>query len=530
MSYLALARKWRPRFFRDVAGQDHVVRALLNGLESGRLHHAFLLTGTRGVGKTTIARLLAKVLNCDNPAVGEPCGECSACVSIDDGRFVDLLEVDAASNTKVDQTRELLENVQYTPGSGRYKIYLIDEVHMLSASSFNALLKTLEEPPPHVKFILATTDPQKIPGTVLSRCLQFNLKRLPSRLIAERMTAICKDEGIEFEPAAMLRLGRAADGSVRDGLSLLDQALVFGGGTVRDADVAEMLGSSDAAATAETLRLVIAADATGLIRQVHELHEYAPSFESLLLDLARLLQQIAVVQMAGPAALDEDQETDMVESLAGDLDAETTQLFYQIAITGARDLPMAPDPLTGFEMALLRMVAFAPEAPSASAVGERSNAAQPPQQRRSKATKARRGRVKSSAQPAKQSWTDILERLNLSGAALEVARRCELKSMTASQIELRLSQANEKLLSDAQRARIVAALQATYGAQLQVSFEVVNAQVESAADAAQRSRSELDNRARDGIRNDPNIQAMIQEFGATIDEESVKPLRRNARS
>ena len=303
MSYLALARKWRPRTFADVAGQGHVVRALENALSSGRLHHAFLFTGTRGVGKTTIARIFVKALNCDKGVSASPCGECASCIAIDSGRFVDFLELDAASRTGIDDMREILDNAQYTPASGRFKVYLIDEVHMLSKSAFNGLLKTLEEPPPHMKFLLATTDPQKIPVTVLSRCLQFNLKRLPQAGIAERLTSICASEGVSAEPGALQRLARAAAGSMRDALSLLDQALAFGDGVVRDREVAEMLGSLDRQRLTGLLEALAQGDAAGLMRQVRELDELVPDYDDVLAGLATLLQQIAVIQLAGADAL-----------------------------------------------------------------------------------------------------------------------------------------------------------------------------------------------------------------------------------
>ncbi len=365
MTYLALARKWRPRTFADVAGQGHVVRALENALNSGKLHHAFLFTGTRGVGKTTIARIFVKALNCERGVSARPCGECGSCLAIDQGRFVDFLEVDAASRTGIDDARELLDNAQYTPAAGRFKVYLIDEVHMLSKPAFNALLKTLEEPPPHVKFLLATTDPQKIPVTVLSRCLQFNLKRLPQATIVERLTQVCSSEGIGVEPGAIVRLARAAAGSMRDALSLLDQALAFGDGSLRDADVAEMLGSLDRARLSALLEALAVADAPGLLGQVRQLDEMAPDYSDVLAGLATLLQQIAVVQVAGTGALDAEaggeDDTAFLARLAASMAPETVQLMYQIAVIGRRDLVLAPDPRTGFEMALLRMVAFHPE-------------------------------------------------------------------------------------------------------------------------------------------------------------------------
>jgi DNA polymerase-3 subunit gamma/tau len=360
MSYLVLARKWRPKDFSDTVGQEHVLKALINALDSGRLHHAYLFAGTRGVGKTTIARILAKALNCETGVSAQPCGECSSCREIDEGRFVDLIEVDAASKTKVDDTRDLLDNVQYAPSRGRYKVYLIDEVHMLSASSFNALLKTLEEPPPHVKFLLATTDPQKLPVTVLSRCLQFNLKRLTPKLIQDRLAHICEAETIETDPAALAMLARAADGSLRDALSLLDQAIAYCGGKVEESSVAHMLGTIDRDHVIRLLRLLAADDAPGIIDAIAELDEQFPDYSRLLEDLARMLQRVAVFQIVGTINVDDDVAEDVLAELAGVIDATDVQLFYQTALIGRRDLHLSPDPRSGAEMTLLRMLAFKP--------------------------------------------------------------------------------------------------------------------------------------------------------------------------
>ena len=360
MSYTALARKWRPKRFAELIGQEHVLRALANALDSGRVHHAFLFTGTRGVGKTTIARILAKCLNCEAGVSANPCGECSSCREIDAGRFVDLIEVDAASRTKVDDTRELLDNVQYAPTRGRFKVYLIDEVHMLSTHSFNALLKTLEEPPPHVKFLLATTDPQKLPITVLSRCLQFNLKRLPASLIAERMRQILEAEGIEYEPAGIRLVAQAADGSVRDGLSLLDQLIAFGGGKVGEAEARAMLGTVARDHVVQLARHLASADATSLVRHARSLEEWAPDYAQVLDELASLLVRVALAQTVPDVESDDLYAPELIESLAREMSPEDVQLYYQIAITGRRDLHLAPDPRTGFEMTLLRMLAFRP--------------------------------------------------------------------------------------------------------------------------------------------------------------------------
>ncbi|MBI3171077.1 MAG: DNA polymerase III subunit gamma/tau, partial [Hydrocarboniphaga effusa] len=360
MSYLALARKWRPRRFEDVLGQMHVVQALSHALASDKLHPAILLTGTRGVGKTTIARIIAKGLNCETGVGANPCGKCSACQQVDEGRFIDLLEIDAASHTGVDNVRDVIDNAQYAPSIGRYKVYLIDEVHMLSKPAFNALLKTLEEPPPHVKFILATTDPQKLPITVLSRCLQFNLKRLPQATIRELLNKVLKEENIMAEPAAVAELARAADGSMRDGLSLLDQAIAYcGGKELQRVQVEEMLGTQGRQLLVAILRAVAEGNADAVLACVEKLEMQAPDHAALLNDLAGALQRMAVLQVL-PKAADEDDDP-AVQELARKIPPEDVQLYYQIVVGGRRDLPMAPDPRLGFEMTLLRLLAFRPD-------------------------------------------------------------------------------------------------------------------------------------------------------------------------
>ncbi|HSC84534.1 MAG TPA: DNA polymerase III subunit gamma/tau, partial [Pseudomonas sp.] len=355
-----LARKWRPRSFREMVGQTHVLKALINALDSQRLHHAYLFTGTRGVGKTTIARIIAKCLNCETGISSTPCGQCSICREIDEGRFIDLIEVDAASRTKVEDTRELLENVQYAPSRGRYKVYLIDEVHMLSTHSFNALLKTLEEPPPHVKFLLATTDPQKLPVTILSRCLQFSLKNMPPERVVEHLTHVLTAENIPFEDDALWLLGRAADGSMRDAMSLTDQAIAFGEGKVLAADVRSMLGTLDHGQVYGVLHALLDGDARALLEAVRHLAEQGPDWGGVLAEMLNVLHRVAVAQ-ALPDAVDNGQgDRERVLSLAQALPAEDVQFYYQMGLIGRRDLPLAPDPRSGFEMVLLRMLAFRP--------------------------------------------------------------------------------------------------------------------------------------------------------------------------
>jgi len=360
MDHQVLARKWRPRTFKEMVGQEHVLKALINALDHNRLHHAYLFTGTRGVGKTTIARILAKCLNCEQGVTSEPCGTCSSCVEINEGRCIDLIEVDAASRTKVEDTRELLDNVQYLPTRARYKVYLIDEVHMLSNNSFNALLKTLEEPPPHVKFLLATTDPQKLPVTILSRCLQFNLKNMSPERIAEHLKFVLGEEQIEYDEAALWQLGRAADGSMRDALSLTDQAIAFGENSVLETDVSTMLGSIDRGRVQQIFQALLAKDAAVVLEQISELAQFSPDYASVLEELISLLHRIAVTQAVPDAASSDATLAEKLRDYAAQISAEDLQLYYQIALIGRRDLPLNPEPKAGLEMVLLRMLAFSP--------------------------------------------------------------------------------------------------------------------------------------------------------------------------
>ena len=364
MAYQVLARKWRPKTFADLVGQEHVVKALRNALDEGRLHHAYLLTGTRGVGKTTIARILAKSLNCENAVHGEPCGQCESCTQIDSGRYVDLLEIDAASNTGIDNIREVLENAQYAPTAGKYKVYIIDEVHMLSKSAFNAMLKTLEEPPEHVKFILATTDPHKVPITVLSRCLQFVLRNMTTQQVAEHLAHVLDRENVPYQPQALQLLGRAAAGSMRDALSLLDQAIAMGSGKVAEQDVRQMIGAVDKQYLFELLEGIINQNGEALLEKAQEMSARAIGFDSALAELAMLLQRLALIQTIPSALPNDDPERETLLRLSQALSGEQIQLYYQCAIHGKQDLPLAPDEYAGFVMTLLRMLAFAPLAAS----------------------------------------------------------------------------------------------------------------------------------------------------------------------
>jgi len=528
MSYLVLARKWRPRSFDELVGQDHVRRALTNALDSGRIHHAFLFTGTRGVGKTTIARIFAKSLNCEQGVSSKPCGECGACRDIDAGRFVDLLEVDAASRTKVDDTRELLDNVQYSPARGRYKVYLIDEVHMLSTHSFNALLKTLEEPPPHVKFLLATTDPQKLPVTVLSRCLQFHLRRLPLALIQERLALIAEAEKVEYEPAALRAIARGAEGSMRDALSLLDQVLAFGGGRALEGEVRALLGTLDRRHVEAILGALAAKDGAALMASVQQLDERAPDYDQALGELAAAIQRMALLQ-AIPDLRGEDEEQDQaLAALAGGFAPEDLQLLYQIAIMARRDLDYAPDARGGFEMALLRMLAFRPESPGAaipsSAPAGGGTRAAPPA--RPAATPGAAPAASPTASAGSSEWSAIVAGLGLQGPAGQLAAHCVLLGRVKDLVRLRLDPAGDAFNRPQLVQKLTQALSQHFGEPVRVEIGLGDAAAVDATPARQQAQA-ADERlkaAEQAIDGDPAVRAMREVFGATVKPGSIKPL------
>ncbi|HXY96089.1 MAG TPA: DNA polymerase III subunit gamma/tau [Steroidobacteraceae bacterium] len=541
MSYTALARKWRPKKFSELIGQEHVRRALVNALDTGRIHHAFLFTGTRGVGKTTIARIFAKCLNCEQGVTAEPDGVCAACREIDAGRFVDLIEVDAASRTKVDDTRELLDNVQYSPARGRFKVYLIDEVHMLSAHSFNALLKTLEEPPPHVKFLLATTDPQKLPMTVLSRCLQFNLKRLPAAEIAAHMRHILDQEAIAYDAAGLKLVAQAADGSMRDALSLLDQLIAFGGGKAGEAEARAMLGTVARDHVVRIAELLAALDPASLMKGAQALEQFAPDYGQLLDELAGLLVRVGLRQAVSDYEGDEVFAPEVIERLARALAPEDVQLFYQTAINGKRDLPLAPDPRTGFEMTLLRMVAFRPAGASAdagtgAAKGARGAPAPqpgsgqtapdapgsaPPSGETALGSAQRSGDAPGSAQ---QSWAAIVNALELTGAARQLASHSVLIGRAGAVVRLALDPHNQQLRTPAQEEKLAQALSRHFGEPVRLEFQQTGGG-ESPALAAQRASQQELTQARRAFEADPGVQGLRERFGATVLPDTVRPVK-----
>ncbi|MEW6613214.1 MAG: DNA polymerase III subunit gamma/tau [Pseudomonadota bacterium] len=559
--YLALARKWRPQQFADYVGQEHVVRAVSHALESGRLHHAFLFTGTRGVGKTTVARLLAKCLNCEQGVSSTPCGVCSACMEIEEGRFVDLIEVDAASRTKVDDTRELLENVQYAPTVGRYKVYLIDEVHMLSSHSFNALLKTLEEPPPHVKFLLATTDPQKLPVTVLSRCLHFSLRRLDPALIRERMAHILQAEQVPFDAAALALLARAADGSLRDALSLLDQAIVHGGGEVRREAVVDMLGQADRGMIFDLLDALAARDPQPLFAALDQLINLGRDPVALLDELLQALHAAAMRQVVRHGAGDDPLEAERLDRLAAAVAPADLQLYYQIALLARRDLHLSPDARLGLEMAFLRMLAFHPHgddsAPAAAgavpvrepgaAAYPRSNGAarepSPAAQRQAPSpaptpagqgvSAPARGAQGDAGQPAADAtprapaaaageldWARVIQSLNLSPLWRAVLDHSVAQEFTSEAVTIALAPSHSAMLEGGKfKPAMERALKEYFGVLPRLRFTRLGSGSAPAATPAQQQAAERERRqqaAEAAVRQDPTVQAILETFGGDL--------------
>jgi len=546
LSYQVLARKWRPKAFAEVVGQKHVLQALINALNNNRLHHAYLFSGTRGVGKTTLGRIFAKSLNCEQGISAEPCGVCTSCREIDEGRFVDLLEVDAASRTKVDETRELLDNVQYAPTRGRFKVYLIDEVHMLTSHSFNALLKTLEEPPPHVKFILATTDPQKLPVTILSRCLKFNLSAISHELISGHMAYVLEQEKVPADDSALRLIAKSALGSMRDALSLLDQAIAHGNGEVKDATVREMLGTINNQDVVGIIRGLIDADPAALMKQVGVLASQGVIFQSVLAELVSTLHLLALAQLV-PAALDEEQ-SHLLE-IAGQLSADEIQLYYQIALMGQNDLPLAPDPRAGFEMVVLRMFAFRPDeidvavtqktssipvktlSPAGRAGGNNEagrSVAQSAQASSRKAGPTSEPNAQAvvtpqpAAKPVNQAWETTVNQLPLTGMARQLIANSQFLGKENGTISIKLDPVNSNLAGGAILERVQQALGQFYNEPLKL--KIVEGELQESTPAEQQAKRKsdaLDDAVR-SMQSDPNIMAMEKTFGTQLDPKSVK--------
>jgi DNA polymerase-3 subunit gamma/tau len=540
MSTTVLARKWRPRTFEQLTGQEHVVRALTNALAQNRLHHAYLFTGTRGVGKTTIARIFAKSLNCETGVTAAPCGVCAACREIDSGRFVDLVELDAASNTQVDNMRELLESALYAPTSGRFKVYIIDEVHMLSKSAFNAMLKTLEEPPAHVKFILATTDPQKIPVTVLSRCLQFNLKQLPPPLILSRLRHVLEQEGITAEQGALTILSRAAQGSMRDALSLLDQAIAYGQGKVEEGQVRAMLGAIDHGYLHDMLDALLARDGAALLKIADGMQGRSMDFEGALQELAALLHRIALAQ-AVPQAIPEDEpEHKRLLAFASQIAPEDLQLYYQIAIHGRDEIDLAPDEYAGFTMTLLRMLSFAPgwgqpgagrTAPRLATGGQAAPAQSPATVRQAvRAEPEAAGSSGLQVAAGALDWNVLLAQLAVQGTARELAKNCTLESFDGTCVKLNLAPQHKLLNSKMAQEKLQAALAEYFAKPVKLAVALGLGAAATPAAVEQQEKQTRQQLAEEAIAQDPFVREAQAVFGAQVIEDSIKPIEQeNAR-
>ena len=527
MAYQVLARKWRPQNFTQLVGQTHVSESLSNALQHDRLHHAYLFTGTRGVGKTTVARILAKAMNCENLTDSNPCGTCEVCQAFDEGRFLDLIEVDAASRSKVEETRDLLDNAQYAPHQGKYKVYLIDEVHMLSGHSFNALLKTLEEPPPHVKFLLATTDPQKIPVTVLSRCLQFNLKRLMPEQIKGQMSFILEKEKIKFDDTALKLISRAADGSMRDGLSLLDQAISFGNGVVALETVTTMLGTVAQQPVDEILLALARNDAVELLQKIADIAQLTPDFSAILQQILAVLHRVTITQMI-PGFVDNEFDSNIIAQLAERLLTEDAQLFYQIALMGQKDLELAPDPQSGFEMVMLRMLTFRPDNGTTPAQQHNNKVAKhaEPAVKKQEVTEISPASKDNNAQEKSDSnnWSTIVSKMKLRGFSLELANNCVLKNLDDSTCNLLLDSGHAQLKSPRAEEKLQKALQSYCSRPVKLVIELGKTEEITPAKKIVQKDQQIQQEAIDSINSDKNVKTLKENFDARIVPGTIEPL------
>ena len=534
MSYLALARKWRPKKFNDIVGQEHVVQALTNALNSEKMHHAYLFSGTRGIGKTTIARILAKAFNCQEGMSADICEKCENCLGVDEGRFVDLIEVDAASKTKVDDTRELLDNVQFAPTISEYKIYLIDEVHMLSKHSFNALLKTLEEPPPHVRFFLATTDPQKLPITVLSRCLQFNLKRISPKLILERIKFICNEEKIKFEDIALAKIARAADGSLRDALSLLDQSIAYSASNLTDANITSMLGSVDKKYIHQIMISIVNNDASELIKTIDNIDQYFPNYENLLIDLAEIFQRLAVLNLTQEPFENNQFEYDLSE-YDNSFDSEEIQLNYQIALMGRRDLDLAPSHKVGFEMCLLRMIAFKPHSSDETdkkdqTIKSKENVFEKDPKSTVNIDSTEKNNKKTSSfkdsisiKSEKIIWSELVDELDINGATKTLADNCSFDRKEGDTFYIILDKKSSSYYSKERESNLSQALSNFFKKTIVIKIDVGDVQRETPNQEKIREKNEKRDEAILGLQIDPKIKEIENTFsGASLDSDSIK--------